>query len=110
MVLVASSKIVIRISRTERMAPERLHRRLISAELQKRRGWRCTSSEDGYVFVRPATGELPEGLGAEVRAEIKAINENYTPRTNIQFRQGERWIRVCTPETLAQAGRGEHRR
>jgi hypothetical protein len=104
--------------RSTHMVLERLHRRWISTQLQKRRGWLCTSSVEGYVFVRPRTGDLPEGFGAEVRAEVRALPApgrpsdsgplGYEPTTAEVYRDSKRWIRVSTEETLAQAPRGGH--
>ena len=91
------------------MKQEPLVRRQISSALQERRGWECTTSEDGYVFVRPpGGGDLPKGFHVEVRTEVEALG--FKPKVFVQFRNSKRWVRVSTPETLAQAPRGEHRK
>ena len=80
-------------------------RRTISSALQKK-GWLTTTSVDGYVLVRPRGGPLGDGFGAEVKAEVEALG--YAPTVSRFTRGGVTWIRVTTPETIAQDDRGRH--
>jgi hypothetical protein len=85
-----------------------LHRRTISKALQEKRGWEARSRVDGDVLVRPSGSvALPVGFSAEVREAVAALG--YSPEvSSYTDRDGVRWIRVKTPETSTQSGRGAH--
>jgi hypothetical protein len=89
---------------------DKLHRRIIADTLKRERGWGAVSRVDGWVDFSPArsTGSLGQFV-EEVRAAV--INLGYSPTVRITTdRSGRQWIRVHTPETLDQAGRGAHSR
>ncbi len=86
-----------------------LHRRTIRSALKTQHGWDVESHTDGTVDVRAtsissATGTLVD----EVQRAVE--NLGYSPTVkSIRGKDGARWIRVTTPETLAQEGRGRHK-
>lgn len=85
-----------------------LHRRLIRSALIRDHGWHVVSRVDGYVDVRePGRRSDGSDLLARVRDAVAALG--YAP-TASYYRDGDgvQWVRVSTPETTAQAGRGEH--
>lgn len=85
-----------------------LHRRTISKALQDGKGWLAKTAVDGYVLVRPPRApDLPEGFAAEVREAVTALG--YQPEVSVfRDKDGVRWVRIKTPETSAQSGRGAH--
>jgi hypothetical protein len=85
-----------------------LHRRKISKALQEKKGWETKSRVDGDVLVRPSgSAALPAGFSAEVREAVAALG--YVPEVSgYTDRDSVRWIRVRTPETSAESGRGAH--
>jgi hypothetical protein len=86
---------------------EPLDRRRISKALQTEYGWLVRTTVDGSVFVRPKRGIAQAAFIAEVRAAVERLN--YTPDVKWWTDSASaRWVRVQTPETLSQAGRGAH--
>ena len=84
-----------------------LDRRKISRALQERRGWLTKTAVDGYVLVRPRSGPRESGFAAEVRAEVEAMG--YIPSVSrFTDSAGTTWVRVKTPETVAQDDGGRH--
>ena len=85
-----------------------LHRRTIRKALIRDFGWHVVSRVDGYVDVRVPT--LEQG-GTDFLSRVRdaVIGLGYTP-TPSHYRDpsGILWVRIATPETREQAGRGEH--
>jgi hypothetical protein len=87
---------------------EPLARRKISDSLKKQRGWRCISHVDGTVdvFLPRGTESVDRFLEA-VGEAVRALG--FTPRLRVHRTDGgETCVRLDTPETLAQEGRGAH--
>ena len=84
-----------------------LHRRRISKALQAIGKWVVKTNVDGNVLVRPKRG-LPEpDFITQVRSEVEKLG--YKPDVKWWTDPaGTRWVRVHTPETLDQIGRGAH--
>lgn len=88
----------------------KLHRRTISDTLKKERGWSIISHVDGTIdFSFPSRRAGAERFVDEVREAVEDLG--YTPTVRIaKGSKGDSVVRVTTPETLAQAGAGAHRR
>lgn len=88
---------------------EPLHRRRISSALQKTHRWVVKTRVDGYVEVRaPAGSAGTSDFASTVRSAVEALG--YAPTVGwFTAPDGSRWVRVRTPETVAQQGRGAHR-
>ena len=84
---------------------DRLHRRSIRAALMANRGWSVESRVDGWIDVQvPGAATSVDAFAPEVRAAVEALGYAAT----VVIGAGRRVIRVRTPETLRQAGRGAH--
>ncbi|MBC7790422.1 MAG: hypothetical protein H7Z74_10785 [Anaerolineae bacterium] len=86
-----------------------LHRRKISSALQKTHRWVVKTRVDGYVEVKAPAGSVGSSdFASDVRAAVEALG--YSPTVAwFTATDGSRWVRVRTPETVAQQGRGAHR-
>jgi hypothetical protein len=84
--------------------PDRLHRRVIQAALIKQHGWSVNSHVDGWIDVHLPPRTDPSSFAKEVRLAVASMG--YEP--SVVIGPGRRVIRVRTPETLKQDGRGEH--
>jgi hypothetical protein len=87
---------------------EKLHRRTICDTLKRERRWTATSKVDGWIeFTPPASILSIDAFADEVRLAVTGMG--YTPTVRIsRDRTGRSVVRVHTPETLDQAGRGGH--
>lgn len=88
----------------------KLHRRTISDRLKKERGWSIVSHVDGTIdFSFPSSRAGAERFVDEVREAVEGLG--YQPTVRIaKGSKGDSVVRVSTPETLAQAGAGAHRK
>jgi hypothetical protein len=87
-----------------------LHRRRIRDTLVREKGWRVVSHVDGTIDVRPGSFDnSPIGFGERVRKAVQELG--YSPRlVSFSDAEGREHVRLDTPETLGQAGRGAHTR
>lgn len=86
----------------------KLHRRTISDTLKRQRGWEIVSRVDGYVDFRCPRSTNLELFASEVRQAVTGLG--YEPTVRIaRDSAGREFVRVYTPETVAQAGRGADR-
>ena len=88
-------------------SPDGLHRNKIRKALQHK-GWEAKARVIGDVLVRPpGSASIPDGFGAQVREAVAALGYE-ADISGYRTPDGIQWIRVKTPETSSQSGRGGH--
>ena len=88
------------------MSSDKLHRRTIADALKRERKWEVESHVDGSIDFSVPPRMSSDAFAAEVKAAVEAMG--YQPTVRITSSQRGQLVRVHTPETLAQCGRGAH--
>jgi hypothetical protein len=88
------------------MPDEPLVRRTIRARLMKDYRWNVDSHVNGTIDIEIPTRATETAFCEEVKRAVRAIG--FEPSARIVPGSNSRWVRVTTPETLAQKGRGGH--
>ena len=87
---------------------EKLHRRTIRSVLKQRTGAAVVSHIDGTIDVEVPPSWVPLAFRDLVVDEVTRLG--YSPTTVVEPGRPGRWcVRLSTPETLTQQGRGAHR-
>lgn len=85
----------------------KLDRRTISDTLKRERNWEVESHVDGSIDFFVPRRVSAEQFASEVRAAVESMGYQPTVRLATD-RKGRPIVRVHTPETLEQTGRGAH--